>query len=192
MRPGPAEAKKAVAGLLTARYREELRRHEDRHEAMAVALRRAGPAIIASAGTVIVSLLTLTIAELASTASLGPVLAIGVGVALLAMMTLLPALLVIFGRWLFWPVKPAYGTEEPTTKGFWARAGRRIAIRPRAVWVVTAVIPGAMALGLTGLSVPFPVGGPGGTGPPKPSSVSGLLLHRLALPVQQQIAEGGS
>jgi RND superfamily putative drug exporter len=137
--------------LLTARYREELRRHEDRHEAMAVALRRAGPAIIASAGTVIVSLLTLTIAELNSTKSLGPVLAIGVVVALLAMMTLLPALLVIFGRWMFWPVKPAYGTEDPTTKGFWARVGRRIAVRPRVVWVVTAVILGAMAIGLTGL-----------------------------------------
>jgi len=137
--------------LLTARYREELRRHQDRHEAMAVALRRAGPAVIASAGTVIVSLLTLTIAELNSTKSLGPVLAIGVVVALLAMMTLLPALLVIFGRWLFWPVKPAFGTEEPTTRGFWARAGRRIAVRPRVVWVVTAVIVGAMAVGLTGL-----------------------------------------
>jgi RND superfamily putative drug exporter len=137
--------------LLTARYREELRRHEDRHEAMAVALRRAGPAIIASAGTVIVSLLTLTIAELNSTASLGPVLAIGVVVALLAMMTLLPALLVICGRWLFWPVKPGYGTEEPATTGFWARVGRRIAIRPRAVWVLTAVILAAMAIGLTGL-----------------------------------------
>ena len=103
--------------LLTARYREELRRHEDRHEAMAVALRRAGPAIIASAGTVIVSLLTLTIAELNSTKSLGPVLAIGVVVALLAMMTLLPALLVIFGRWLFWPVKPAYGTGGADDQG---------------------------------------------------------------------------
>ena len=137
--------------LLTARYREELRRHEDRHEAMAVALRRAGPAIIASAGTVIVSLLTLTIAELASTQSLGPVLAIGVVVALAAMMTLLPAMLVIVGRWVFWPVKPAYGTDEPTTRGFWARVGRRIAIRPRLVWVVTAVILGVMALGLTGL-----------------------------------------
>jgi RND superfamily putative drug exporter len=137
--------------LLTARYREELRRHEDRHEAMAVALRRAGPAIIASAGTVIVSLLTLTIAGLNSTKSLGPVLAIGVVVALLAMMTLLPALLVIFGRWMFWPVKPAYGTEDPTTKGFWARVGRRIAVRPRVIWVVTAVILGAMAIGLTGL-----------------------------------------
>ena len=137
--------------LLTARYREELRRHEDRHEAMAVALRRAGPAIIASAGTVIISLLMLTIAELNSTKSLGPVLAIGVLVALLAMMTLLPALLVIFGRWLFWPVKPAYGTEEPTTRGFWARVGRRIAVRPRLVWVVTALILGAMATGLLGL-----------------------------------------
>jgi RND superfamily putative drug exporter len=120
--------------LLTARYREELRRHEDRHEAMAVALRRAGPAIIASAGTVIISLLT-----------------IGVGVALLAMITLLPALLVICGRWVFWPVKPKYGSAEPTTAGFWARVGRGIASRPRIVWVSTAVVLGAMALGLTGL-----------------------------------------
>ena len=84
---------------------------------MAVALRRAGPAIIASAGTVIVSLLTLTIAELDSTKSLGPVLAIGVLVALAAMMTLLPALLVIVGRWVFWPVKPAYGTDGADDEG---------------------------------------------------------------------------
>ena len=137
--------------LLTARYREELRRHEDRHEAMAVAIRRAGPAIVASAITVILSLLTLTVAELNSTKSLGPVLAIGVGVALIAMMTLLPALLVIFGRWMFWPVKPAYGSPEPTTRGIWAGVGRRMAVRPRVVWIGTAVVLGAMALGLTGL-----------------------------------------
>jgi RND superfamily putative drug exporter len=137
--------------LLTARYREELRRHEDRHEAMAVALRRAGPAVLASGGTVIVSLLALVIAELNSTKGLGPVLAIGVAVALLAMMTLLPALLVIFGRWVFWPARPAYGSAEPTSSGVWARVGRGIAIRPRAVWVGTAVVLGVMALGLTGL-----------------------------------------
>jgi RND superfamily putative drug exporter len=137
--------------LLTARYREELRRHEDRHEAMAIAIRRAGPAIIASGGTVILSLLTLTVAELNSTKSLGPVLAIGVGVALVAMMTLLPALLVIFGRWIFWPVKPAFGSAEPTTRGIWASVGRRIAARPRIVWIGTVVVLGAMALGLTGL-----------------------------------------
>ncbi|HYY19990.1 MAG TPA: MMPL family transporter [Streptosporangiaceae bacterium] len=137
--------------LLTARYREELRRHEDRHEAMALAMRRAGPAIIASAGTVILSLLTLSFAELNSTKSLGPVLAIGVAVALLSMMTLLPALLLIFGRRIFWPVKPAFGSAEPTTRGFWAGVGRRIAVRPRVVWIVTALVLGVMALGLTGL-----------------------------------------
>jgi RND superfamily putative drug exporter len=137
--------------LLTARYREELRRHEDRHAAMAVALRRAGPAIIASAGTVILSLLTLALAELNSTKGMGPVLAIGVAVALLAMMTLLPALLVSTGRWVFWPAKPGYGSAEPTSRGIWARIGRRIAARPRVVWITTAVLLGALALGLTGL-----------------------------------------
>jgi len=137
--------------LLTARYREELRRHEDRHAAMAVALRRAGPAIIASAGTVILSLLALTLAELNSTKGLGPVLAIGVGVAMLSMMTLLPALLVITGRWVFWPAKPGYGSPEPTARGFWARVGRRIAVRPRLTWITTALLLGVMALGLTGL-----------------------------------------
>jgi RND superfamily putative drug exporter len=137
--------------LLTARYREELRRHADRHEAMAVAIRRAGPAIAASAGTVIATMLTLMLASLNSTASMGPVLAIGVAIALASMLTLLPALLVITGRWVFWPAKPTFGSEEPTAKGLWARTGRRIARRPRAVWIVTAVILGGMAAGLSGL-----------------------------------------
>jgi len=137
--------------LLVARYREELRRHPDRHQAMAVALHRAGPAILASGSTVILSLLCLLVAALNSTKSLGPVMAIGVAVGLCAMLTLLPALLVIFGRWLFWPVRPTLGSSEPTERGVWARIGRRIARRPRLVWVVTAVVLGAMALGLTGL-----------------------------------------
>ena len=137
--------------LLTARYREELRKHEDRHAAMAVALRRAGPAVVASAGTVILSLLTLSLAELNSTKSLGPVLAIGVAVALAAMMTLLPALLVITGRWVFWPVKPGYGSAEPTARGFWARVGRGIAGSPRIVWIATVIVLAAMAAGVAGL-----------------------------------------
>jgi RND superfamily putative drug exporter len=137
--------------LLTARYREELRRHADRHEAMAVALGRATPAIIASAATVILSLLTLLVAELNSTKSLGPVMAIGVAVGLLAMITLLPALLVIVGRWVFWPRRPELGSAEPTERGLWARIGQRMARRPRLVWVVTAVVLGVMALGMTQL-----------------------------------------
>jgi RND superfamily putative drug exporter len=137
--------------LLTARYREELRRHADRHEAMAVAIRRAGPAIVASGGTVLLSLLTLSLASLNSTSSMGPVLAIGVAIALASMMTLLPALLVATGRWVFWPARPAFGSAEPTTGGFWARTGQRIARRPRLVWVSTVVVLGAMAIGLAGL-----------------------------------------
>src|SRR6266540_1165482 len=137
--------------LLTARYREELRRHADRHQAMAVALRRAAPAIVASGSTVILSLLCLLVAELNSTKSLGPVMAIGVGVGLCAMLTLLPALLVIFGRWMFWPLRPTLGSAEPTERGLWARIGRRMARRPRLVWVATAVVLGVMALGVTGL-----------------------------------------
>ncbi|HEX8860869.1 MAG TPA: MMPL family transporter [Actinomycetes bacterium] len=137
--------------LLTARYREELRRHADRHEAMAVALGRAGPAIIASGSTVILSLLCLLVAELSSTKSLGPVMAIGVAVGLLAMLTLLPALLVVFGRWIFWPRRPTLGSAEPTERGLWARIGRRMARRPRVVWVTTVVVLAAMAVGVTGL-----------------------------------------
>jgi len=137
--------------LLTARYREELRRHADRHEAMAVALGRAAPAIVASGATVILSLLTLLVAELASTRSLGPVMAVGVAVGLLAMITLLPALLVIVGRWVFWPRRPTLGSAEPTERGVWARIGTRMARRPRLVWVVTALVLGLLALGVTGL-----------------------------------------
>ena len=137
--------------LIVARYREELRRHDRRHAAMAEALRRAGPAIIASGSTVIVAMLTLSVAELNSTKSLGPVLAIGVAVGMLAMITLLPALLVIFPRGVFWPYRPAYGSPEPTTRGLWARVGWAIAPRPRLVWVTTAVALGVLALGLTGL-----------------------------------------
>jgi putative drug exporter of the RND superfamily len=67
------------------------------------------------------------------------------------MITLLPALLVIFGRWVFWPRRPTLGSAEPTERGLWARIGRRIAPRPRLVWVVTAVVLGALALGVTQL-----------------------------------------
>ncbi|BCJ55033.1 putative membrane protein ActII-3 [Actinoplanes sp. NBRC 14428] len=134
--------------LLVARYREELRRHEDRHEAMALALHRAGPAIIASAATVAIGMSCLTLAELNSTSGLGPVAALGIAVGLLAMLTLLPALLVICGRWLFWPVRPKSGSAEPTATGIWARLGGRIARRPRIVWLVTAAVLGVMSLGL--------------------------------------------
>ncbi|WP_409238709.1 MMPL family transporter [Streptomyces sp. PA5.6] len=134
--------------LLVARYREELRRHEDRHEAMALALHRAGPAVLASGATVVLSMLVLLAAEMNSTSGLGPVAAIGVTVGLLAMLSLFPALLVIFGRWFFWPLIPHVGSPEPTERGLWARTGRRIDRRPRLIWGVTAATLALLSLGL--------------------------------------------
>jgi RND superfamily putative drug exporter len=134
--------------LLVARYREELRRHADRHEAMAFALHRAAPAIIASAATVVIGLMCLAFADLNSTAGLGPVLAVGVAVTLFVMVTFLPAMLVIFGRWMFWPKRPTFGSHEPTSTGLWARTGQRIGRRPRAVWTVTAALLAIACLGL--------------------------------------------
>jgi RND superfamily putative drug exporter len=136
--------------LLISRYREELRRHTDRHQAMAVALRRAGPAIIASGLTVVIGMLCLLAAQSNDISGLGPVAAIGIGVGLIAMITLLPALLVVFGRWIFWPVRPGYGTAEPTSRGLWSKVGQAIGRRPRAVWLVTAILLGAGAFGLAG------------------------------------------
>jgi len=138
--------------LLIARYREELRRHADRHAAMAVALRRAGPAIIASGLTVVAGMLCLLAAESNDISGLGPVAAIGIAVGLVAMITLLPALLVVFGRWIFWPVRPGFGSPEPTRRGFWSRAGQAIGRRPRQVWVVTAILLGVGAMGLIGFN----------------------------------------
>ena len=137
--------------LLVARYREELRRHEDRHAAMAVALRRAGPAVVASAATVGLGLLCLSFAELSSTSGMGPVAAVGIATALPAVLTLLPALLLVFGRWLFWPAVPRFGSADRGVTGRWGAVGRTIARRPRAVWLVTAGVLGTLALGVAGL-----------------------------------------
>ncbi|MEU7512269.1 MMPL family transporter [Streptomyces sp. NPDC042898] len=137
--------------LLISRYREELLRHEDRHEAMAEALYRSSPAIIASAATVAVSLMLLMLATLNSTQGLGPACAVGILVGLLAMVTLMPALLVICGRWIFWPVKPAYGSAETAKEGVWTRVGTAVSRRPRIVWIGTTLVLAVMAIGVLGL-----------------------------------------
>ncbi|MEU5987891.1 MMPL family transporter [Spirillospora sp. NPDC047418] len=140
--------------LLVARYREELHRHEDRHEAMAFALRRAAPAIIASAATVAVGLLCLLLADMNSTSGLGPVAAAGVLTALAAMTTLLPALLVIFGRWLFWPLVPRYDEKYLKPEAYeaehsvWSRVAALVGRRPRALWAVTMLGLVVLTLGL--------------------------------------------
>ena len=134
--------------LLVARYREELRRHEDRHEAMAFALHRATPAILASAATVVVGLMCLAFADLNSTASLGPVLAVGIAVTFLVMVTLLPALLVIFGRWIFWPFAPAFGSTSPPARASGRASVAALRSGPGVIWIGTTVALLVACLGL--------------------------------------------
>jgi putative drug exporter of the RND superfamily len=112
--------------LLVARYREELHRTVDKHDAMRTALVSAGPAIFASAATVIAALLCLTIAKVNGTSGLGPIAAIGIACAALSMLTLLPALLTIFGRRAFWPFVPHTPETAPSAGEVSERARRRI------------------------------------------------------------------
>ncbi|MER7457481.1 MMPL family transporter [Micromonospora sp. NPDC126480] len=147
--------------LLVARYREELRRHRDRHAAMAVALRRSYGAIAASAATVALGLLCLLAADLPSTRGLGPVGAVGIAAAFLAMTTLLPAVLVIFGRWLFWPFVPRYSPDAvhldvAAEHGVWRRIAGFVGRRPRPVWIGTAAALVALSFGIGNLSIGLP------------------------------------
>jgi RND superfamily putative drug exporter len=125
--------------LLISRYREELRRYESKYDAMRRALRGAAPPILASGTTVIIGLLCLLFSELNSNKGLGPVGAVGIACALLVMMTFLPALL-LFGRWLFWPFVPRYGTPSHDETGLWGRIARLVGRRPRYAWAGAAAV----------------------------------------------------
>jgi RND superfamily putative drug exporter len=142
--------------LLIARYREELMVFEDRHEAMARALKGAGPAIIASGGTVVLALLTLSFAELGGNRALGIVCASGVVVAMISALGVLPAAIVVFGRGLFWPFVPRLGDVNKSETGWWARLGTRVSKRPVTVAIVGVAILGALAVGGNGVTIGIP------------------------------------
>ena len=137
--------------LLVARYREELHNYEDKHEAMRVALGRSSPAVIASALTVMLATLGLLVSQLASNVGLGKIGAIGVACSLLAMTTLLPALLVIAPRGVFWPAVPRFGVESDGRVGIWGRVSGLVGRAPRRVWISTALLLVVLSFGLLDL-----------------------------------------
>lgn len=145
--------------LLVSRYREELRRIENKHDAMNRALRRTGPTILASGLTVSLAMLVLALADTGFTSSLGPVFAIGVACAMVAGLTLLPAVLTIFGRAGFWPRREpvAYDPAHPemARQGVWRRVGDRVLQQPLAALLVTMFAFGAGALGLLAYKVDY-------------------------------------
>ncbi|MEO3779513.1 MMPL family transporter [Micromonospora sp. B11E3] len=140
--------------LLIARYREELHRHRRAWDAMRAAWRGAAPAIVGSGGTVIVSLLCLLLSSLNSNRALGPVAAVGIAATLLVMLTFLPALLLLGGRWAFWPRRPEADRADPRAEhGIWSRVAGFVARRARPVWLVTAAALAVLTVGLTQLHV---------------------------------------
>ncbi|MGA1242805.1 MAG: MMPL family transporter [Candidatus Nanopelagicaceae bacterium] len=125
--------------LLIARYREELHQHQSRFEAMKIALRGVVEPIIASGSTVIAGLMVLLLSDLSSNRGLGPVGSIGIASSMLAVLTLLPALLIVFGRWIFWPKIPRFGDVDEKLSGIWSKVGSLVDRRPKAVWISTAL-----------------------------------------------------
>lgn len=135
--------------LLIARYREELRRNTDIYVAMAQALRSSGPSIVASAATVAAALLCLLLADVNATSGAGPIGAMGIFITMLAMLTVLPALLLLGGRRVFWPHIPRFHENVQVHGGAWPKLARRIAARPRMVCLGVFAVMALMATGLT-------------------------------------------
>jgi RND superfamily putative drug exporter len=143
--------------LLISRYRDELKAEPDRYAAMRRATRRTTEAVLSSAATVVVGLLTLTLSLFPTTRGLGIACAIGVVVAAAFALLVLPAALVVFGRWVFWPRVPHVGEPQLVdARSPWRRVGDRVARRPGAFVVASAVLLAALSSGLfaidTGLS----------------------------------------
>ncbi len=145
------------AFLIIARYREELRRETSTVLAMQRALRSAMPAIAASSSTCIAGLLCLSVAGTDQIRALGIIGALGIACALVAMVTLLPALLLVTGRRVFWPFVPRVGDAADAPRGVWAAVGRRVARAPRLVGGVTVAVLAVMALGVTTISTLLPL-----------------------------------
>ncbi len=137
--------------LLIARYREELHLYANRFDAMRAAYKGVWEPIVASGSTVSISLLVLLFSQLTNTAGLGPVGAIGIVCSMITILTLLPAFLLVFGRWIFWPRRPEFDGDDHVLSGTWSRVGNTIGRNPRKAWVITGTILLAFAFTSTTL-----------------------------------------
>ncbi|CAG6975432.1 MMPL family transporter [Mycobacterium avium subsp. paratuberculosis] len=137
--------------LLISRYRQELRRHAGHRDALRRAVHRAGPAIVASNATVVLALLTLLLAATPSTRSLGALAACGLVIAAVSVLVVLPPLLAVCGRRLFWPFIPV---DRPATEsGAWRRVAEWVAGRPALAAVAAVAVLAALGGGLWGTRI---------------------------------------
>jgi RND superfamily putative drug exporter len=139
--------------LLISRYREELRKTVDHREALRNAVRFAGPAVAASNATVVLALLALLLADSPTTRSLGVQAASGLLLAAVFVLCVLPPLLALFGRKLFWPFIPTPGGQEITSTGAWHRVADWVSEHAGRVAVASILTLGVLATGLIGTPV---------------------------------------
>jgi RND superfamily putative drug exporter len=137
--------------LLIHRYREELSRHAATEDAMAAALRRTLPTLLASSGTVTIAMICLLAARSASLHGLGPVGAAGIVSALLAQTTFLPALLLVVGPAAFWPRSLKAG--EHGASRLWSGIGTRVARHPARVALTAVLLLAVACVGLAALRI---------------------------------------
>jgi RND superfamily putative drug exporter len=139
--------------LYIARYKEELFSFDSTWRATRAALKSSYEPILAAGGTVIVGLMCLLLSDLASNKALGPVGAIGIGLSVMAALSFLPALLLLFGRVSFWPRIPHHSSSKTPVNyeqqhKVWSKVGALVQRHPRRIWVGSVIILGAATFGL--------------------------------------------
>ncbi|MFF4891922.1 MMPL family transporter [Micromonospora chersina] len=138
--------------FLLFRYRERLRAGDDKRTAMVVSVQRVGEVITSAAGAVIVAFLVLLLASLGFFGSLGPALAIAVAVMLITSLTLIPAVVSLLGRYVFWPSKAWQRTPRATLS---RRLGAAVGRRPALVAAASGALLVALAAGVLGYKADY-------------------------------------
>ncbi|MEU6992665.1 MMPL family transporter [Streptomyces sp. NPDC046465] len=140
--------------FLMFRFREQLRNHpgQDARTAAAETTGRVGGAITSAALTIVAAFATLGLASFGQFRVLGPAIAVAVLVMLLASLTLMPALLAVFGRGMFWPAR---AWKKERTGGLAARLGHAVSSRPLRYALGSLVLLGALGAGALGMKMSY-------------------------------------
>src|SRR5690625_521603 len=116
--------------FIFSRFREELKTHEDKYEAMKLAMREIGIPIFYSGSTILLAMLVLFAATFGDYKNFAPIFSIAVLVVMFSSVTLIPALFTLLGRRAFWPKIPKVGDEEVRASSLWSKVGKFISKKP--------------------------------------------------------------
>ena len=134
--------------FISSRYKEELIKHQDKHQAMNIAVNAVGPAVLSSGSTILVASAILLLASLGSSAALGPVLAVALMIMMLAAVTFVPAVLLVLGRVAFWPAIPKYENSPKNQRRIYGIIASWVLERPKKVLVVSSIILALFSSGI--------------------------------------------